>query len=126
MSADHILRIENLEEFSRLLAKENLRLMKDTGNPLGEEYTQAIVSSFLTHLVDSVITDALYEHNDNKSLSREQLYQKVERSLNVAKNLVQNSVADGFSKALTKWTKQTQEYYCVVKPSPPPVNKLAC
>lgn len=115
----NVLRFSNLEEFAKLLAKENVRLCTDTGDGAGVPgATNSILSLFIKHYVESVITNALAEHKDNKSLPKEQLIQKTERSLNIAKNMIQDGVADGMALAMSKWAKQDLSYFCAIRREP--------
>lgn len=114
-----VLRFANLEEFAKLLAKENVRLCTDTGDGSGVPgATNTILSLFVKHYVETIITDALLEHKDNKSLPKDQLIQKTERSLNIAKNMIQDGVADGMALAMSKWAKQDLAYFCVIRREP--------
>lgn len=122
-----ILKLSNIEAYSTVLARENIKLITDAGLPGGKDVQDTMLASFLTQYVEGLLTNVLMENRGDKTAPNPQAYEKTSKAYNTLKSQIQNSVADGFNKALQKFSgKDDIDYFCQVLPSPPVANKLVC
>jgi nicotinate-nucleotide pyrophosphorylase len=117
-----------IAEYSRLLAKENTRLIKEAGKHMGVDTVDAMLTMFLMYYVESLVSDTLQLEGPEPETNAEKevIYSKLQRRYKIMKMSIQSGVADAFKTAVSKITKKQVDYYCTVDMVPEPQNKLPC
>lgn len=109
-----------VKDLSNTISRETFKLLKThTGS---EKITTLLIDSFIRDLISLVILDSLNAYK-SKKMSKKQSYEFTHEKFNEIKTAIQNSVADSFTQAFKEFSNMTVDYYCVIRPTPPPVNK---
>lgn len=107
-----------IAQFTKFLSTETYKLIKITAKSKGGRDTLSrMVGSSIKYLIEAAVTDTLKDSLDPK-LDKLGAYNMAVRNLTDFKQYIQIDVADGFTLAMTKFSKKNIEYYCLIKPIP--------
>lgn len=113
-------------KFSSAIANESISLMRTYGKFYGSKFTNDLVSQFITLFVDNLITEALNRQKAHEDGDPVEAYHNVSRDFSDMKFRIQDAVANGFTLAFSKFSNKYVDYFCVIKPVGPAINKKAC
>lgn len=92
----------------------------------GVELLDAVASEFLTTFVNKLVHSRLTQKTPPKT-PKEEVYEKVSKDYAKLKFKLQESIAVGFSNAMTKFTGYPVDYFCKITPVPDvDTNKQPC
>lgn len=124
MSENIILR-SWIEDFSKFLANESLKLVKSSGEPKGASTVKKLSIRFLGHYAEALVWASLNEYKEKK-LTGTKAYEFTSQNFIDIRNSIQTEISTAFEAAFQKYSGQSAEYYCQIKPVPEPQNKEMC
>lgn len=110
---------------SKHVTSEVFRIVESQREKIGKNACDITYMSVLASIVGTVVLNTITEQFDKK-VSNTEVEKILHKNYNNLKMAVQDSIATGFTEAMTKYSGKTCEYYCQIKPLPPPVNKQPC
>lgn len=90
----------------------------------GKDASEDIIHTFVTQLVDSLVSKSLNDKHPKKGASNEEMCTFTEANFRGMKQTLQMAMADGFSKAIYRFSGTPLNYVCEVAPTRDPSNKL--
>lgn len=82
------------------------------------------------HLISTLIGVTLYSHlrdfSLDKTINSKDKEKKLIKEYTMLKALIQSSIGNGFSGAMSTFSGKQADYYCLIKPVPPAINKQPC
>lgn len=113
-----------LDETSRMLVKENLKIIADMPIPTvtNEDLHKTLSVHFLQMYIETLVGAALNDYKGRK-MDNTEAYEHTKIELNQIKADIQNAVCVGFEKAFKRFSGVDNEYYCLIAPMPPVANK---
>jgi len=113
---------EWMEEYTRSVIGAVLTGLNDQKKTIGEENVKYLALSLVECLVGSVMYQ---QYRLQKELigSKKTKENKALDDIGEVKGLMQEAIAGGFEAAMKKFTGQTIEYYCVIRPVPASLSK---
>jgi hypothetical protein len=107
------------------IAVETVKILNATTSSYNPVSRRRILAIFIKNVIQITVLDALQEKPSGKP-SKEEHYAFTSKNFQFIKGDIQNMVAEGFNKALNKFSGKDPDYYCQIKPFPEPKNKLVC
>lgn len=114
-----------IDEFSKFIAEESLKLTKTVGKPKGIKASKKLMVRFLKFYVEALVFQSLVEYKE-RDLVGYNAYQFTRANLMSVKVAIQEEVARGFEDAFLRYSGQLVEYYVTVDEVPEPKNKEVC
>lgn len=113
--------------FTDTLAKETLKFLTSYGPIVkNKPIASKIVTFYIASFVNKVVMEALMRATKLGITDDAKLFALTAKDFAYIKEMIQNGVAEGFKRALSKFNGQIVDYYCIIKPVPDPVNKEPC
>lgn len=107
------------DELAELLTVENFRMIDFRLRAYGPKEARFAAATVIARFVGALVYRTLTEQPAiNKSPGEHEAY--VMKNMADLKNQLQNAVAAGFQNAMTAFSGNTVEYYCLIKPVPEP------
>lgn len=116
----------SFDDWIKDLAKENIKLIKLYSKIKDPAKVRKILTIFMKKYVEIVVLDALQETPSGITFTKQELYNFTSKNFASVKYELQNDIAEGFSKALSKYSGMHVDYYCQLIPTPEPINKEMC
>lgn len=113
--------VEDIEEFSRMLALDTFGFIEDNGGDKRLEITITYLSIYIGSLVYKSLT-----MTPGKKMSKAALLEYTHKNFQNMKENIQNAVSAAFKSALETYSGREADYYCHVAPIGEPVNKQPC
>jgi GTP cyclohydrolase FolE2 len=111
-----------VNSFNELLCSQTYTLM-DNKCDSDKEALNSLASNYVARFVSAMVEDTLRRESGKKMTKAEQ-YKFTEDNFRNMKSLIQESVAAGVAKAMTEFSGQSMEYYCLIKPVPKVSGKV--
>lgn len=108
------------EEFTRVLAGETLKMLRDLGT---EDSAEKVISLYLSSFVQNLVNHALSDEVIKADTKRKQ-YLQAKRSFTNVKSNIEFSVSSGFQNGLSDFAGEFVGYYCIIRPIPESINKI--
>jgi hypothetical protein len=115
---------KSINDYASTMATETLKIFKEKGAKKG--VAGQITALYLTYFIEALVLEALGRYADEEMLTEKERYTYTRENFINAKTVIQNAVASGFEQAFTLHGEGNFEYYCVVAPTPEPLNKEPC
>lgn len=113
--------------FGVALATKVFKALLEEKEKIGEENYRLAFSMFISGLLSAFVNVSLLQRPKDEILySQEELIKFAETNFQNIKALLQTSVANGVQSGILSWSGQEIEYYCLIKPTPSPVNDKPC
>lgn len=113
--------LDQKAEIASMIADESFKLA--LASSMGIVPVDAFIGKVLERLIYMSVLYTFHEVDKDKSLSDIDKFNLATKQYGNLKYIVQNSVADAFSRGLEKFSGQKTDYYCHIKPTPAAVNK---
>ncbi len=109
------------------LATKAFKALFEQRAQVGEENYRLAFSMFLSGMIASFLNVGLMQRPKDEALySQEELSKFAEQNFTDMKALLQTSVANGVQSGILSWSGMEIEYYCLIKPTPDPINIKPC
>ncbi len=93
----------------------------------GEENYRLAFSMFLGGILSAFVSVGLrHKPKDEVLYTQDELLKFAETNFASIKAMLQNSIANGVQSGILSWSGQEVEYYCLIKPTPDPINDRPC
>lgn len=116
---------EAVETFAKHLASENMKLMKARGGKYQRDVQTLLMVTFINKMAELMLTDIL-EEKPKELIDKQEVEKYIGENYIIARQMLQEGLADAFGTALSDYSGRKAEYYCQIRPVPSPLNKLPC
>jgi hypothetical protein len=106
-----------MDEYVENTAKAITQSLNSQADMIGDDHTRTLAVSLIATLIGTVLYKEL-KLKANTGKSRAEMSEEVMNRFADTKLLMQQAVSTGFETAMTKFTGQPIEYYCLIKTVP--------
>lgn len=113
------------EHYTVPIISQVYHALREEEDGLGPACKELFTGMFISGFVAALVFDALTQLKPPKTSALKK-FEMTTRDFNEVKLKIQESVADGFSRAFKEFTGKGVDYYCQVRAIPEPTNKEPC